>query len=169
MHVTSGVRSDWIGDRSKKLYRHTMEMEQMMARLPGEIKTGIRSNQAKTDYIQAKADAKLREMREEMRAGQELLKEEMLAKLDAPEKRMMARMDSQLEKIEAAVETNQEEVNDTDLETNPGKIESEVENEEVSKEEAAVKKIGALKERNGNRNVAVVCNRQMKKMDPGRW
>jgi hypothetical protein len=27
----------WIGDRSKKLYRHTMEMEQMMARLLVEM------------------------------------------------------------------------------------------------------------------------------------
>jgi hypothetical protein len=38
-HVTSGVSSDWIGDSSKKLYCHTMEMEQMMACLLAEMKT----------------------------------------------------------------------------------------------------------------------------------
>jgi hypothetical protein len=37
--MTTGVRSGWIGDRSKKLYRHTVEMEQMMACLLAEIKT----------------------------------------------------------------------------------------------------------------------------------
>jgi hypothetical protein len=45
-HVTSGVRSAWIGDCSKKLYINTMEMEQMMACLLTEMKT----NQAKTRH-----------------------------------------------------------------------------------------------------------------------
>jgi hypothetical protein len=36
-HVAAGVRSGWIGDRSKKLYRQAMELEQMMARLLDEI------------------------------------------------------------------------------------------------------------------------------------
>jgi hypothetical protein len=40
-YVVSGVRNGWIGDRSKKLYHHTMEMEQMKAE--------IRTNQAKAD------------------------------------------------------------------------------------------------------------------------
>jgi hypothetical protein len=31
--VTSGVRSGWIGDRNEKLYRHTMEMEQLLAEI----------------------------------------------------------------------------------------------------------------------------------------
>jgi hypothetical protein len=47
--MTTGARSciNWIGDRSKKLYRRAMEMEQMMARLLAEIKTEIRTNLAK--------------------------------------------------------------------------------------------------------------------------
>jgi hypothetical protein len=36
-HVTTGIRSGWIGERSKKLYRRTMEMEQVMERLLAEI------------------------------------------------------------------------------------------------------------------------------------
>jgi hypothetical protein len=45
--VTTGVRSGWTGERSKKLYRHTMEMEQMMARLPDEIKAEIQATKQK--------------------------------------------------------------------------------------------------------------------------
>jgi hypothetical protein len=37
--VTTGVRSGWIGDGSKKLYRHTVEMEQMMTHLWAKIRT----------------------------------------------------------------------------------------------------------------------------------
>jgi hypothetical protein len=76
-------------------------MEQMMALLLAEIKTEIRTNQAKTDST-------LRELR----AGQEFLKEEMLAKLGIHYGRMMARVNSQVEKMEA-----------TDLEENPEEIE----------------------------------------------
>jgi hypothetical protein len=45
MHVTTGVRSGWIGDHSKTLHRHTIEMEQIMTRLLAEIRT----NQEKSD------------------------------------------------------------------------------------------------------------------------
>jgi aminopeptidase-like protein len=45
MHVTTGVRSASIGDRSEKQYRHTTKMEQMMARLLTEM----RANQEKTE------------------------------------------------------------------------------------------------------------------------
>jgi hypothetical protein len=122
MGMITGVRSGWIGDHSKKLlYRHTVEMEQMMACLLAEMKT----NQARTA-------ASLKEMKEEMRAGQELLKEEMLtkmetdeertdAKLDAHHERMMAGMNSELEKVEDAVGVFEERLNrmDTmDLEAN---------------------------------------------------
>jgi hypothetical protein len=37
--VRTCVRSGWIEDRSKNLYRHTIEMEKMMARLLAEIRT----------------------------------------------------------------------------------------------------------------------------------
>jgi hypothetical protein len=37
--VTTDVRNDRIGDRRKKLYRHTMELKQMMERLLAEIGT----------------------------------------------------------------------------------------------------------------------------------
>jgi hypothetical protein len=92
--VTTGIRSDinWIGDRSKKLNRRTIEMKQMMACPLAEITTEIGTNQAKTH-------ATLRELR----ASQELLKEEMLAKLNVHYGKMMARMDPQLEKMEATV------------------------------------------------------------------
>jgi hypothetical protein len=86
-------------------------------------------------------------MREEMKAGQQHLKEEMgasqemLAKLDAHHERMMARMDSQLEKMEACLGKTEA----TDLKANPEEIESEVEHEEVPKEESAVETFGALK------------------------
>jgi hypothetical protein len=56
---------------------------------------------------QAKTDASLREM-----------KEEMLAKLDSHHERMMARMDSQLEKIKACLG----KMEATDLEANPEEI-----------------------------------------------
>jgi hypothetical protein len=50
--------------------------------------------EAMIENNQAKADANLWEMREEIRSGKELLKEEMLAKSDAHHKRMIARTDS---------------------------------------------------------------------------
>jgi hypothetical protein len=64
--MTIGI-STWIGDRSKKLYHHTMEMEQMMARLLAEMK----SNQAK-----------MVTSLKEIRVGQEFVKEEILAKAE---------------------------------------------------------------------------------------
>jgi hypothetical protein len=79
-HVTSGVRIGWIGEYSKKLYRHTMEMEQTMAILLAEIRTD-----------QVKVDTILKEIKEEMRAGKELLKEKILGKLNAHHERMMAK------------------------------------------------------------------------------
>jgi hypothetical protein len=126
------------------------KMELMMARMLGEMKVEIRTNEAKADVNikelkediktnQAKADANLREMKEEMRAGQEPLKEEMLAKMETHHERM-ARMDSQLEKMDACIGTTEA----TDLEVNPKEIEIEAEHEEIPKEEAAMETIGAL-------------------------
>jgi hypothetical protein len=46
-------------------------------------------------------------------------------------------------------------------------IESEVEHEGVPKEEAAVQSVRALKNRHGNRNLAVGCRGQLKKWTQG--
>jgi hypothetical protein len=59
--MTTGVRSGWIADPSKKLYHYIMEMEQVMEYLVAAIE---------------KVDANL----QEMKASQEHLKEEMLAR-----------------------------------------------------------------------------------------
>jgi hypothetical protein len=86
-------------------------------------------------------DSNLREMREEMKAGQEFLKEEMLTKLDAHHERMMAGIDSQLEEMEACLGKTEA----TDLMANPEETESWAEYEEVPKEEAAAENFGTLK------------------------
>jgi hypothetical protein len=80
---------------------------------------------------------------------------------------MMVRVDSQLEKMVVALEASQEEVNTTVLETNPGEIDFEAEYEEVSKEEAAVEMIRALKEWHEDRHLDVGRRRQMKKRTQG--
>jgi hypothetical protein len=92
----AGVKSGWIGDRSKKLYRHTMEMKQIMARLLAEIRT----NHEEMRINQENMDANLKEMK----ASQEHLKEEMYA--DHVE--LMAIMKTGQEKIEAIVEVSLE-------------------------------------------------------------
>jgi hypothetical protein len=71
-----------------------MKIDQIMERLLAEIRTN-----------EAKGDANLKEMKEEMTARLEekidTNQEKMIAKFDAHHERMMARMDSQLGKIEA--------------------------------------------------------------------
>jgi hypothetical protein len=62
-----------------------MEMEQMKAHLLAEIKDDIKTNQGK-------ADANLKEMKEEMRASQELLKDEMLAKMETNHEKVDAKI-----------------------------------------------------------------------------
>jgi hypothetical protein len=77
----------------------------------------------------------LKNMKEEISAGQNYLKEEMIAKLDARHERLMARMYSQLEKMEVCLEKTEA----TDLEANPEERESKSVHKEVLKEEAAGK------------------------------
>jgi 23S rRNA pseudoU1915 N3-methylase RlmH len=95
--MTTGVKSDWIGNCIGSLYRHTMEMEQMMACLLDEIRTN-----------QTKADTNLKEMKEEMttrlKAKIDTNQEKTIVKLDAHHERMMTRMDYQLEKMVACLE-----------------------------------------------------------------
>jgi hypothetical protein len=75
--------------------------------------------------------------------------------------------------LEAAVENNQEDVNATDLESNPEEKEAVAEHKEVPKEKTALKIIGALEDRYGDRHLAVGRRRQQKErtkamVSPGR-
>jgi hypothetical protein len=117
------------------------------------------SSSGKDNANQEKTDA----TRREIRAGKELLKEEMLAQLDAHHERMMARTNSQLEKMEACLGKTKA----MDLETNPEETESEVEHEEVPKEDTAVETFEALKERYRDQHLAVRRCNQLKKRTPG--
>jgi hypothetical protein len=114
-------------------------------------------------------EANLREMKVEMRAGQELLKEEMLAKMEAHQERVLAKMDSQLEKMEACLGKAEA----MDLVVSPEEMESVVVHEEVHKEEAAVEMIGARKDWPVDWYLAVRCrskqrNRAREMVCPGR-
>jgi hypothetical protein len=94
----SDTQQDAFRKEGKKLYHHTMEMQQMMERLLAKMDT----NQAEIRTNQAKTDASLREMREVMLAKMETSQERMDAKIDPHHERMMAKMDYQLEEMEAA-------------------------------------------------------------------
>jgi L-fucose isomerase-like protein len=80
---------------------------------------------------------------------------------------MMARMDLQLDEMEIAVETNQEEVNAIDLEANLEEMESRFGVSGVPKKDAAVETFGALKDRYGDRHLAVGSRQQLKKRTQG--
>jgi hypothetical protein len=45
--MTAGVKCNWIEDYNKKLYRCTMELEQMMAHLLAEMETNQDRHQSK--------------------------------------------------------------------------------------------------------------------------
>jgi hypothetical protein len=109
------------------------------------------------DTEQDKMDANVKEKR----AGEELLKEEILTKLDAHHERVRARMDSQLEKVETCL-GKKEAMN---LEASLEEIKSEVDCEEVPKEETTVE-TGALKEQYKNWHLAIRCCGQPKKWVP---
>jgi hypothetical protein len=119
-------------------------MEEMMERLTtaiGGLEAMIHNNQAKTD-------ANLKDMIEEM-----------LAKLDAHHERMMSRMAYQLGKMEACLV----KIEATDLEANPEGKDTAVEQQEVPKEEAVVKTVGALKKQHGDRHITIQHCRKPKK------
>jgi hypothetical protein len=65
------------------------------------------------------------------------------------------------------MEANQEKLEATDLEANLEEIEAVAEHQEVRKEEAAVRTVGALEDRYGDRYLVVVCRRQLKKRTQG--
>jgi hypothetical protein len=78
MHVTTGVRSGWIADRSKKLYRHTMEVEQMIERLLAEIRTN-RGNESRPRTPEIRNDSRPRTPERFMLAKMEINQERMEA------------------------------------------------------------------------------------------
>jgi hypothetical protein len=80
-----------IADRSK-MRGHTVQGEEIMARLKPVIRTNREEITAGQEHQKA-----------EMRAHQELLKEEMLVNLDARHEWMMVSMDCGLEKMEACL------------------------------------------------------------------
>jgi hypothetical protein len=81
----------------------------------------------------------------------------MLAELDAHHDKMMAKMDSQQEKGEACLEKTEA----------MGETESELEHQEIPKEDAAEETFGALEKRYGDRHLAVWSGRQGKKWTQG--
>jgi hypothetical protein len=115
----------WIRDRSKKLYRHKMEMEEMMAGLLGIIKSEIRTNHANLRQMVASQELLKQEMLAKMETNKERIEanqEKLDAKLDAHHERMMVRMNYHLEKMEAMVDVFEErfkKIEDMDLEGNP--------------------------------------------------
>jgi hypothetical protein len=129
------------GECSKKLYRHTVEMQQMMECLL-----------AKMDANQAKMDANLSKMRDKM-----------LEKLHAHHERLMARMNFQLEKMGGLSRKD----GTTDLEANPEEIESEAVHE-GPKEEVAVETFSALEEWHVDWHLAIRHHGQKKKKAQGR-
>jgi hypothetical protein len=96
---------------------------------------------------QEKMEANLKEIR----PSQEHLKRKVLVKLDAHHERIMARMDSYLEKMEVSLG----KMETMDFEVNSKEKESKAQHEEVSKEEATVETLGALKKLHGDWHLAV--------------
>jgi hypothetical protein len=111
------------------------------------MKEAIRTNQAKTDANQAKMDAALKEVEEEMMARLEAMiqanHEKVMVKLDAYHERMEALLDVSLESTEAYLEK---------IEVNQGKVEIKM---EVCLEEMQGETIGTLKEQFVDQHLAV--------------
>jgi hypothetical protein len=153
-------------------------VEQIMVCLLAEIRTNreeIKTNQAKADPSQgekkanqAKTVANLREMREELRANQQHLKEEILAKMEANKEMMdawMAEMRTWRKETTACQETTEaclESMKPTSFE-----IESESEQQEVPKEDAAVGTFGTVNKHHGDRHLAIGRHGQPKKRTQG--
>jgi hypothetical protein len=117
-------------------------MEEMMTSLLAEISI----NREKTKTNQAKTDANLEEIKEEMRTGQKLLKEEMLEKLETNQERMMITMDTQLEEMEAAVDVFEERLKkmNTDFEEDREKSDAVSKQQDDPEVEAGVATIREL-------------------------
>lgn len=91
--MTTGVRSDWIGGCSKKLYCHITKMEQMRELLNAMqemMGTQICSVASWMDIHQAKIDGNQAEMLARTKA-----------KMDSHQERMEVKMDAWLEELKA--------------------------------------------------------------------
>jgi hypothetical protein len=84
---------------------------------------------------------KMEQMMGWMLARIDSFQEEVMAKLDAHYERMEAPVDISIEKMEVSLQKTEA----TDLEANPGEIESELLHEEVPKEDTTVRTVRALK------------------------
>jgi hypothetical protein len=106
-------------------------------------------------------------LKEEMGVSQKFLKDIILAKMDTNQERMDAKLDghqesmmakkSQLEEMKNAVDVCEKRLNkkdNMDLETSREKSNAVAEQQDVPKEEAAVKTTGPLKEGHGDRQLA---------------
>jgi hypothetical protein len=89
------------------------------------------------------------------------------AAVEAHPERPESRIDNDQEPMEAEIKTCLVDVEVTDLETNPEETETVAGQQEVTKEEAPVKTVRALKKRHGDRNLAVRHRRQLKKRTQG--
>jgi hypothetical protein len=135
-----------IEDCIVQLYRHIMEMEQMIARLLAEMKAEMKADREElTATLEAKLQAN--ETKTDANLG------EMMASLDAHYERMM----SCLGKTEA-----------TDLEANAEEMQSVAVHEAVPKEDAAVKTGRALNKRHRGRHLAAGRRRQPKDRTKGK-
>jgi hypothetical protein len=72
--------------------------------------------------------------------------DEMYTMLEACLEKMEVRTETSKEPRKAKIKTDQEEADTTDLEANREKSEAVAEQQDISKEEAAVKTIGALED-----------------------
>jgi hypothetical protein len=106
-YMATGVTSGWIGDRSKKLFRHTMELERIAERMAAAIEmmdANIDANQKNMNInqerMEAKTEAKNKMLRSfdvfffsrmdihQARTGG--VQEKIIPKLDANQERMTA-------------------------------------------------------------------------------
>jgi hypothetical protein len=145
-----------------------MKMEQLMEHLIAAImwlKAMIHKNQTETQANQAKTDPNLREIR----AGQEHLKEEMKAKMDSHHEKLMTLVKADKEKIEAIREACLEKTESCLESKEPVRLELEsiAVHEDIPKEEAIVKTVGALKKWHRDRHPAIRCHGQPKKRTQG--
>jgi hypothetical protein len=102
-----------------------VKVEQMMARLLAEIRT----NREETETNQAKPNATLKEIkeemrttREEMRAGQEHLKEEMRAGQELLKEEMLAKVKTNQEKMDVKIDVKMRSLRSFEVLSSPRRV-----------------------------------------------
>jgi hypothetical protein len=160
----------------------------------GFLASRVEANQAEMKANKAKTDANLRDMREEITARLEteietnnekfvVLRSTLISRMDihlarteANQEEIIVKMDTHQESMRASINawrketTACQEAMEACLDSKePTSLEvvSEVEHEEVPKEEAAVKTVGALKKRHLDRHLAIGHRGQPKKQTQG--